>query len=217
MFVRTRSRPGTAAPGACSGVWRSWSLAGSGNASGPADDPGDRTTPRILRPHLHPSRSGSVGVASPRQATQWGEDFADRDEFGLHSAELRVGASLGPPPCSPSSQGMEPPVNPGRFTRKADSNSPEPRRSWTGVRLPHARFSCSWSRPGSAAAWRGMSFSVGFEPPELARRPRKCLGFFNANKREPQAGPRRSPSPLGPGSWDLTHPEAQDEARSFSV
>ena len=35
--------------------------------------------------------AGSVGVASPRRATQWGEDFADRDEFGLNTAELLDG------------------------------------------------------------------------------------------------------------------------------
>ena len=72
-------------------------MAGSGNASEAADDPGDRATRRILRPYLHPSRSESVGLANPRRATIWGEDFADRDEFGLNSAQLRVGASMGPP------------------------------------------------------------------------------------------------------------------------
>ena len=42
---------------------------------------------------------GRIGRRCGSEASgQMGEDFADRDEFGLNSPELRVGASLGPPP-----------------------------------------------------------------------------------------------------------------------
>ncbi len=40
--------------------------------------------------------AGSLGLASPRRATQWGEDFADRDEFGLNRTGALRASVVGP-------------------------------------------------------------------------------------------------------------------------